>query len=190
MAANNNIRIFSHTNSLALHPHYENEADVSFTLPTLASTLPILDPPHAGHEFCLRAFTFVEDIGRHSDDGDANPRARKRHTRHSPTSAPRREEEEAKTLYVFSVSEPPWRSISSQQFITDPPKSINEPSDEYNFEHIGGTSIQMKCQSPEAFHQQPAHHFFARMWRPLAVTLPPNSMDHYELPFVASGIPT
>ena len=119
MAANNNSRVFAHTNSLALHPVYDNEFDVSFTLPTLASTLPILDPPNAGHEFCLRAFTFVEDIRRHSDDGVASPRARKRHTRHSPTSAPRQVEEEAKVLYVSSVSDSSWRNISSQQLIAD-----------------------------------------------------------------------
>lgn len=124
MAANNSISVFSHTYSLALHPHYDNEVDVSFTLPTFASTLPILDPPHAGHEFCLRAFTFVEDIRRHSDDGDVNPRPSKRHTRHSPTSSPRQEQEEAKTLYVFSVSESFWRSISSQHVIAD--SSVNQ----------------------------------------------------------------
>lgn len=121
VAADNNSRVFAHTNSLALHPIYDNEFDVSFTLPTLASTLPILDPPTVGHEFCLRAFTFVEDIRRHNDDGDANPRARKRHTRHSPTSAPRQAEEEAKALYVFSVSDCSWRNIFSQQLIADTP---------------------------------------------------------------------
>ena len=106
---------------------------------------------------------------RSSDDGDANPRARKRHTRHSPTSAPRQEEGEAKILYVFSVGESPWRTTLSQRLIADTSKSINEPSDEYDFEYIGGTSIQMKLQGPSAFHQRPANYFFARMWRPLAV---------------------
>lgn len=43
--------------------------------------------------------------------------------------------------------------------------------EETTFGHIlGGTSDQVEAQGPSAFQSCPAHQFFARLWRPLAVS--------------------
>lgn len=54
-----------------------------------------------------------------------------------------------------------------------PLKATTEhPEDEPTFEHLlGGTSDELRARRPAAFQDFPAHQFFARLWRPLAVSL-------------------
>ncbi len=40
------------------------------------------------------------------------------------------------------------------------------------FKHLlGGSSESVKARGPEAYQESPAHEFFTRVWRPLAVSI-------------------
>ncbi len=69
---------FLHTPSQCLDPHYGNDSDEAFSLPSLDVSLPYLHPPQPGHEFFPLVLASVEDKPKQKLQYDPHPRARKR----------------------------------------------------------------------------------------------------------------
>lgn len=101
---------YLHTPSLALNPSFESEGE-AFTLPGLTHTLPEFSDPDSTREFSLHAYSFVREFEptkrSRPDDGDANPRARKKaHLEVDAYSMSRNIQAEPATtlLFVYNVS--------------------------------------------------------------------------------------
>ncbi|KFY11414.1 hypothetical protein V491_07218, partial [Pseudogymnoascus sp. VKM F-3775] len=147
---------FLHTPSLALNPSFESEGE-AFTLPGLTHTLPEFSDPDSTREFSLHAYSFVREFEptkrSRPDDGDANPRARKKaHLEVDAYPMARNTQAEPATtlLFVYNLT--------------------GEPAKEAGPFHClhGGTSAEIKSRDPSSFQKFPAHQFFANLYRPFA----------------------
>ncbi|OBT68800.1 hypothetical protein VE03_02121 [Pseudogymnoascus sp. 23342-1-I1] len=148
--------VFLHSPSLALNPSFEAEGE-AFSLPGLTHSLPEFSDPDSTREFSLHAFSFIRELEtphqRRSDDGDANPRARKKaHLEVDTYSASRNDQVEPATTLLFVYN------------------STGAPAGEAGPFHClhGGTSTEIKSRDPSSFQKFPAHQFFANLYRPFA----------------------
>lgn len=100
--------VFVHTSSLHFDLRFEHSNDKSFSLAGLASSLPVLRAPDAGHQPSVRGLAFVEDESKQYRDADTDRSrpSRRADVRLLLTSAAGQSRPSPKTLYIFQVKYP------------------------------------------------------------------------------------